>query len=329
MVMRKIPLEPEYSDLLVQAIHNAPKTAAEVTWKMDIPSGLPKGWHLMKLDDKFFGNTIFDAEGNFIGQAHLYPVDNSSLITSPAECINLIWSIAAIATGQHYLSSINSQISLVNDKLDDILHFLYGENKAELLAEIAFIKRAHNNFASIMQHDEQRRAVITNLQSAQRIGIKDLEFYLSDLESAANKGYPNFASLCENEEHAWRALNCADMALQVCVMGALLEIFFSKNMDKDYANYIEQDMSTYIKRHDNAILSAMTRLDDQIKGYVAKPFENVEARQKYRSWIKKALAPYHSGSDSPLKISLDNVLDSVQKDRYYYISPEGELFYPD
>lgn len=70
--------------------------------------------------------------------------------------------------------------------MDKILEFLYGDKKAELLSEVSFIKYAYENYSSIMGHNEQRVATIASLQDAKKVAIKDIEFYMCDLDSTIN-----------------------------------------------------------------------------------------------------------------------------------------------
>ena len=69
--------------------------------------------------------------------------------------------------------------------LDKILEFLYGDKKAELMAEISFVKYAYQNYNSIMSHEAQRTATIASIQKAKKVAMKDIEFYMNDLDSAA------------------------------------------------------------------------------------------------------------------------------------------------
>ena len=76
-------------------------------------------------------------------------------------------------------------MGLMNQKIDQIMGFLYGDKKAELIAEISFVKYAFENYSSIMLHDSQQVATISSLQESRKIAIKDIEFYMYDLTSKA------------------------------------------------------------------------------------------------------------------------------------------------
>ena len=72
----------------------------------------------------------------------------------------------AFASGQYFITQVNSELQKINQNIDKILEFLYGDKKAELLSEVSFVKYAYENFSSIMAHDEQRVATIASLQNA-------------------------------------------------------------------------------------------------------------------------------------------------------------------
>ena len=48
----------------------------------------------------------------------------------------------------------------MNQSIDEILEFLYGDKRAELISEVGFVKAAYQNYSSIMQHEQQRFAII-------------------------------------------------------------------------------------------------------------------------------------------------------------------------
>lgn len=51
-------------------------------------------------------------------------------------------------------------MTVINQKLDEILEFLHGDKKAELISAIRFTREAYENFSSIMEHGGQRNATM-------------------------------------------------------------------------------------------------------------------------------------------------------------------------
>ncbi len=83
----------------------------------------------------------------------------------------------------------------MNLKLDEILEFLYGDKKTELMAEMSFIRYAYENYASIMSHEQQRIATIISLQEARKVAMKDIGSYIYDLETTIFRKTKDYAEL--------------------------------------------------------------------------------------------------------------------------------------
>lgn len=109
--------------------------------------------------------------GNLLVQLHFYSMSTQAAIMG-------MFTAMSVASGQYFLSQINNEMRMMNMKLDEILEFLYGDKKAELMAEMSFIKYAYENYSSIMSHDQQRIATIVSLQEAKKVAMKDIEFIL-------------------------------------------------------------------------------------------------------------------------------------------------------
>lgn len=107
--------------------------------------------------------------GQFGGTASLYSLKSEALLLGA-------FSAMAFASGQYFITQVNSELKKINQNIDKILEFLYGDKKAELLSEVSFVKYAYENFSSIMAHDEQRVATIASLQEAKKWLLKMLNF---------------------------------------------------------------------------------------------------------------------------------------------------------
>ena len=89
-----------------------------------------------------------------------------------------VFTAMSAATGQYFLKQINGNLREINQKIDTILEFLYGDKKAELLSEISFTQYAYQNYSSIMMHEQQQTAMIASLQEARKVAIKDIANFL-------------------------------------------------------------------------------------------------------------------------------------------------------
>lgn len=142
--------------------------------------------------------------GKFVGSASFYSM-------SAQAALMRVFTAMSVASGQHFLSQINNEMRMMNMKLDEILEFLYGNKKAELMAEMSFIRYAYENYASIMLHEQQRIATITSLQEAKKVAMKDIEFYINDLETTVSYKTKDYAELESRTEKTFlikEASNC-------------------------------------------------------------------------------------------------------------------------
>lgn len=122
--------------------------------------------------------------GKFVGSASFYTMSAQAALMG-------VFTAMSVASGQYFLSQINNEMWMMNMKLDEILEFLYGDKKTEL----SFIRYAYENYVSIMSHEQQRIATITSLQEAKKVAMKDIEFYINDLETTVSYKTKDYADL--------------------------------------------------------------------------------------------------------------------------------------
>ena len=281
------------------------------------PKGLPHV--LTALKQGGYSTALKGPDGHFVGTASLYP------ISAQAAALGAFSAMSAV-TGQYFLSEINSELKLVNTKIDQIINFLYGEKKAELLAEINFVKYVHENFASIMAHSEQRLSTITNLQAAKKVAMKDIEFYLADLERIANKEVKDYSELCSDSSEALSIKESLEMSRQLFVVSGMLELYCAQNYDKAYLCYVEEDVIGYINKSDSRIAKCLGTITGKMKGYRAKPFENISSRDEYIGIVERHLEPYQNGKDSELRTALHKSLAVLNREEKYYLDASGNAY---
>ncbi len=139
-------------------------------YTVKFPKGVPHT--LTKFKNGGYSTMIHNPEtGDLLAHASFHRLGGQTVLLGA-------FTVMSIATSQYFLTEINSELKIINNKIDQILDFLYGDKKAELLAEISFTKYAYDNFSTIMQYDAQRIATIGSLQEARKVAMKDIEFYL-------------------------------------------------------------------------------------------------------------------------------------------------------
>lgn len=282
------------------------------------PKGLPHT--LSTLKQGGFSNKI-RVNGKYAGDASLYPISTQATMLG-------VFNVLSAVTGQYFLAKINEDLTIVNDKLDDILNFLYGDKKAELMSEIDFVQYAYANYGTIIMHELQCFATISNLQVARKTAIQDVEFYLSDMKNFIEKEAKDYVEVCELTKSALKARECIEMARQLYVMSGILELYYSQNYDDDYLDFFEKDMIRFINKCDKQITALLGRLIEKHKRYRQGTFEKFDNRDRYKSLdqLNELMKPYQDENDSPARIALSETLISLRQGMTYYLDDSGQTY---
>ena len=222
------------------------------------PEGLPHT--LTTLKQGGFSTVVRGDKGKIVGSASLYPVVEQALVLG-------VFTAMSVASGQYFLARINNELKVINQKLDDILAFLYGDKRVELLSEVTFAKYAHQNYRAIMGCEHQKIATITSLQEAKKVAIKDIEFYLNDLNVKTNLR----KNISQEEKDAlanelFQMKSSLELSMQLYVMSTLLEIYYAQNFDTEYLTFLEEDIASFIEKCNNYMLSSFAKLEGTFAG---------------------------------------------------------------
>lgn len=277
------------------------------------PDGIPHA--LTQLKQGGFMSMYKDPTGKFTGTASLYS------LAGTAAYLNAFQLVAA-ASGQYYLSQINNELKMIRMNIDKILEFLYGDKKAELMAEVSFVKYAYENFSSIVSHEAQRVATITSLQESKKIAMKDIEFYIHDLDAAV-KQKDSIDAVVNKAKQIQESLS---VSMQLYGMSSILEIFYSENRDADYISYLEKEILFYIDKCEKRMLSSFSLLSQFISDFKPMPLIKVD-KSAYAKDVKEIIESLNSGEESPIRKSLRAALKvSCEKDTEYYLKSDGSVY---
>lgn len=265
----------QFSSLLSQVPSALAASSMSGMYRVVFPDGLQHS--LTALKQGGFSSYFKDANGKFAGSASLYKSSFQAAALG-------VFTVMSIVCGQYFLAEINKEMTLINQKIDKIIEFLYGDKKAELLAEISFTRYAFENYRSIMAHPEQRIATITSLQEAKKIAIKDIEFFINDLDTLSNIVTKSAIEFDDNLQKAFRAHDSLMLSSQLLTMSSILEVFFSQNIDQNYLAYIEDSNAAYLEKCDKLALSSLSTL----KFRVLDPSLKVPAKMDFHKQHKAA-----------------------------------------
>lgn len=223
----KLSLSPEEKGRLNALAGELPSIGTALASAHACVLTFPKGIEgmLTKLRQGGYSTMMKAADGRFTKSASIHPLGSSVMVPL------LAFEAMAIASGQYFMTEINRDLKLINLKIDKILDFLYGDKKSELLAEISFVQSVHRNFRSIMAHEEQRLAAITNLQAARKIAMKDIEFYLSDLDGKTGTNAKDVAEFKSISDDVLKIKESLELSIQLYIAANLVEIHVAQNYE--------------------------------------------------------------------------------------------------
>ncbi len=284
------------------------------TYVLKFPHGLPHT--LMKLNQGGFSSKIVDTKKTILGDASLYS------LTSSAALLGAFTTMSAI-TGQYFLAEINNQMRIINMKLEEILSFLYGDKKAELLAEISFVQFAYENMAYIVKCSEQKIATLTNLQAARKVAEKDIEFYLEDLQASSQKEAKDIAECRKLLNHAMTIKTSIEYACQLYELSVLLEMYYSESYDEEYIKNVEKSLIAYTNRVERCIISSFSAIQEKIKALnMFNLFGRIEDQGKDKkellSSIDESLKNYTNEKDSQIRTSFQKMIACLKQTEFFY-----------
>ena len=285
-------------------------------YTVTFPEGVPHV--LTTLKQGGYGTMVQGEGGRFVGSASLYHLGDQAMMLG-------VFSAMSVATGQYFLSEINKEMKMINLKLDKILEFLYGDKKAELMSEISFAKYAYQNYSSIMAHDQQRIATLISLQEAEKVAMKDIEFYMGDLNSAVNSDVKNFGDIEEMARKAFQIKDSLEVSTQLYIMSSLMEVYFAENHDPDYIKNLDTDMTSYIDKSEKRILTSFSVLQRRISDYKGKPLEKFD-KTEYEKQISDKIDSLNNGEESEERKFLHSSLRASSERAQYFVNSTGDVY---
>lgn len=275
---------------------------------------------LMRLKRGGYSTTLQNPEtGQIVGTAAL---EQTAI---QAACLGAFTAMS-IASGQYFLAEINGKLNMMRLSLDKILEFLYGDKRAELLSEISFIRFAYENYGSIMEHEQQRLSTIVSLQSARKVAMKDIEFYLADLVSTVTAKVQT--DILETVEKATQIKDSLELSTQLYVMSELLEVFYSENYDDGFLRYIEEEATAYINKCDKRMLTSFSMLQQALTSHKDGIFKKTdkEVLENQTRKIGDIVDRLNTAESSSLRELLHSALAAPEKRTDYYFNKDGDVF---
>ncbi len=302
----------QVSGLMAQVPAVAAAGAMTQLYSVSFPEGVTGT--LMQLKGRGVANPIIN-NGKIVAWASFDEVGTQAAMLGA-------FNILSIASGQYFLSKINSEMKMINQSIDKILEFLYGNKKAELMSEINFVKYAYENYNYIMACPEQRAGIISGLVEAKKVAMKDIEFYVGDLNSTVNTTKNDITSTVEQ---AYNIKNSLELSLQLYTLSNVLDVYYSQNFEPNYIKYIENDVVHYISKCEKRILSDFSDLRGKVVICKDKLFAKFP-KESTLNRLNKTIDELKNRDESPLNKSLRSSLSSINNKAVYFISKDGNVY---
>lgn len=229
----------------------------------------------------------------------------------------------ALVSGQYFMTQINKELKLINQKLDKILGFLYGDKKAELLSEISYTKRAFDNYFSIMQHDIQRVGTVAGLQQSGKVAIKDIEFYIMDIDNLTHNTPKSNVELTSMVTESLNLHESLKLSLQLYIMSSILEVNISQNYDDRYLNSICEEINSYVEKCNNRLLASFVSIKRTIESYKPK---GKFATDDLGSEIEGIIEQLNNGETLSIRGAVKSALFAPTKEAEFIID-QNEIYY--
>lgn len=290
----------------------AAKTMSQA-FVVSFPNGVPHT--LMQYKSGGVGSAIV-SDGNIIDHASFHALNTQAILFNA-------FTVMSVASGQYFLSRINNELNVMKLGIDKILEFLYGDKKAELMSEISFVKYAYQNYSSIMQNPSHITATIGTIQEAKKVAMKDIEFYIGDLDSTVNSRDGFDIGTTVNK--AFQIKDSLELSMQLLLMSNVLEVYYSRNYDKSYLQYIEKEAISYLDKCEKRMLSSFSVLHSRVREFKGKLWEKID-KSAFEDKVGKIVDLLNSSEESQLKKSLHMVLQPIQQETKYYITTDGNIY---
>lgn len=299
-------------------IQQLPAVAAAGTlsgcYMVQFPEGLPHV--LTQLKQGGLSTMVKGENGRIAGSASLYSVEAQAAVFGA-------FNVMSIVSGQYFLAQINSELKTMNQNIDKILEFLYGDKKAELISEVNFVKSAYQNYSSIMEHEQQRFATLVSLQESKKVAMKDIEFYMSDLDSIVNT--KRDSDIVAWIDKIFQSRDCIELSIQLYFMSSLLEIYYSQNYDAVYISNVEEESVTYIGKCEKRMLSIFSKLGAHIQNLKEGPLKKID-KPALEKKVNMVIDSFSRGTESEVLKSIRSVLHASETKAEYYVNSNGNLY---
>ena len=155
--------------------------------------------------------------------------------------------------------------------------------------------------------------------------MKDIEFYINDLETTISYKTKDYAELESRTEKTFLIKESLELSQQLFVMSSIMEVYFAQNQDSEYLKSIEKDMLAYIDKCDKRMFGSFSTLKGMINGYKPRPMEKID-KSTCEKQVANLVDSLNSGEESEMRKVVRSVLRVSTKSAEYYLCNKGEVY---
>lgn len=243
----------------------------------------------------------------------------------------MLFSALSIASIKMVIKDLDTKLSIISTKLDKILEFLYGDKKAEIIAEMQFIRYAYTNFESIFKNETHRLATLTNIQASKRIAMKNIEFYLADLDTYSHKNTKNDNELKKLSDDVIDIKDSLELSVELFFSSSVLEIYYSDNHDKSYIENTISEVNAYLEECHRRNLKDIALMAGRWEAVFSK--DNKGLPVPLPKPKQRTPNPFNDVVESTSRRETINIskkiLDNIRNPiREYIVTENGEVYIP-
>lgn len=240
-----------------QALGEVPGLQAAASaggWILSFPRGGTES-QLLGLHQGGYSTVLRGADGKFIGTASIQKAMND--IMAPMA----LFSALSVVTGQYFMSEIRTDMKLLNEKADTILGFLYGDKRADIMAQIYFVQSASSNYSVLVQSPSQISAQLIGMQDARKTAMRNILFYIFDLKELANadklKDAKYYDSSCEKADKICQSL---ELSIQLLLQSSWMEVLFTDGCSQGYIDSLKNECDWFLGEAEKTSAEILNRL---------------------------------------------------------------------
>ena len=176
-----------------------------------------------------------------------------------------------------------------------------------------------------MKHEQQRLATLISLQSAKKVAMKDIEFYLNDLDFTVKESTKNYDELEQLMNKAFQICDSLELSRQLHIMSGLMEAYYAQNMDEDYIHYLEEEMKVFVDKCDKRILVSLSHLRARISDYKKPSLKKID-KTINENKISDIIDSLNNGKESALCKTIHAALHAPEQTKEIYIQKNGVIY---